>query len=319
MSADPTPFDPSPDDPAAGGQTADGPPPARRPSPLVLIVTGMSGAGRTSTIKALEDMGYEVLDNLPLPLFDRVIEPVADTHAPIAVAVNTRTRGFSTRALTDTVATLRRAWRAGTVLIFLDCEDEVLVNRFSETRRRHPLAPAEDPATGIARERDILAPVRETADAVIDTTHMTPHELKAEVQSRFTLNQSAGLAVTVQSFSYKTGVPHSAEMVFDCRFLRNPYWEEDLRALDGRDPRIQGFVGDDPRYAAFFEKLCEMVLMLLPAYKAEGKAYFTVALGCTGGRHRSVTVAEALASRLGAEGWPVSLRHRELDRKGRGA
>ncbi len=289
----------------------------RRPSPLVLIVTGMSGAGRTSTIKALEDMGYEVLDNLPLPLFERVIEPVADTHAPIAVGVDTRTRGFSARALTDMVTTLRGAWRAGTVLIFLDCEDEVLVSRFSETRRRHPLAPAEDPATGIARERDILIPVRETADAVIDTTHMTPHDLKAELQSRFTLNQSSGLSVTVQSFSYKTGAPHSADMVLDCRFLRNPYWEEELRALDGRDERIQGFVGDDPRYAAFFDKLCEMVLMLLPAYKAEGKAYFTIALGCTGGRHRSVTVAEALAGRLNSEGWPVSLRHRELDRKGR--
>ncbi|MEO1493574.1 MAG: RNase adapter RapZ [Pseudomonadota bacterium] len=314
MSADPTT-----ESETAFTESGDAPIPVRRPSPLVLIVTGMSGAGRTSTIKALEDMGYEVLDNLPLPLFERVIEPVADTHAPIAVGVDTRTRGFSARALTETVATLRGAWRTGTVLIFLDCDDEVLVSRFSETRRRHPLAPAEDPATGISRERDLLAPVRETADAVIDTTQMTPHELKAEIASRFTLNQSAGLSVTVQSFSYKTGTPSSADMVLDCRFLRNPYWEEDLRALDGRDERIQGFVGDDPRYAAFFDKLCEMVLMLLPAYKAEGKAYFTIALGCTGGRHRSVTVAEALAEQVRGDGWPVSLRHRELERKGRSA
>lgn len=304
-------------DPTTDHQTPAGPNAARKPSPLVLIVTGMSGAGRTSTIKALEDMGYEVLDNLPLPLFERVIEPVADTHAPIAVGVDTRTRGFSARALTETVETLRRAWRAGTVLIFLDCDDDVLVSRFSETRRRHPLAPAENAAAGIARERDVLAPVRATADAVIDTTQMTPHELRAELHSRFTLNQSAGLSVTVQSFSYKIGTPHSADMVLDCRFLRNPYWEEDLRALDGRDSRIQGFVGDDPRYAAFFEKLCEMVLMLLPAYKAEGKAYFTIALGCTGGRHRSVTVAEELTARLGSAGWPAAVRHRELERKGR--
>jgi len=289
----------------------------RRPAPLVLVVTGMSGAGRTTAIKALEDMGYEALNNFPLSLFEALIEPVAGTSAPIAIGVESRTRGFSARALTDMVDRLRSEWRAGAVLVFLDCDDNELASRFSQTRRRHPLAPAEDATTGIARERDVLAGVRDRADAVIDTTTMTPHELKAELEARFALDRSAGLSVTVQSFSYKRGVPHGADMVLDCRFLRNPYWDEDLRELDGRDPRIQDFVQGDPLFRTFYDKLVDMVTLLLPAYRAEGKAYFTVALGCTGGRHRSVTVTELLAADLAAADWPISLRHRELERRGK--
>ena len=304
---------PDADDGAAAGAGA---PELQRPlAPRVLIVTGLSGAGRTTAIDALEDLGYEALDNFPLSLFEALIAPVVGTPAPIAIGVETRTRGFSARALTETVATLRGTWRAGAVLLFLDCSDEVLLARFSQTRRRHPLAPAEDPGTGIARERDLLAEVREQADAVIDTTGMTPHELKAELEARFALDRSAGMSVTVQSFSYKRGTPAGADMVIDTRFLGNPYWEDDLRALDGRDERIQVFVRSDPLYAAFFEKLCEMVTMLLPAYRAEGKAYFTIAFGCTGGRHRSISVAEDLARHLARQGWPVSVRHRELERR----
>lgn len=295
-----------------------GPAPARSPAPLVLVVTGMSGAGRTTAISALEDLGYEALNNFPLALVDALVEPVRGTSAPIAVGVETRTRGFSARALTDMVDGLRDHWRAGTVLIFLDCDDDVLVSRFSETRRRHPLAPAEDVGTGVARERDILTAVRERADAVIDTSGMSPHALKAELNARFALDRSTGLSVSVQSFSYKRGAPHGADMVLDCRFLRNPYWEEALRALDGRDPRIQSFVQEDPLYAPFFEKLSDMLSILLPAYRAEGKAHFTVALGCTGGRHRSVTLAETLSRHLAEDGWPVSVRHAELERAGRG-
>lgn len=289
---------------------------SRRPAPLVLVVTGMSGAGRSTAIAALEDLGYEAMNNFPLSFFESLIEPVAGTPAPIAIGIETRTRGFSSRALTETVDALRNRWRAGTVLVYLDCDDEVLIQRFSQTRRRHPLAPAEDPATGIQRERDVLTEVREHADAVIDTTTMTPHELKAELEARFALDRSAGLSVTVQSFSYKRGVPPSADIVMDCRFLQNPYWNPDLRDLDGRDDRIQGFVGEDPRFDAFFGKLCDMISLLLPAYRAEGKAYLTVALGCTGGRHRSVTVAEKLARYLEGADWPVSIRHRELDGRG---
>ena len=293
-------------------------PAARSPAPLVLVVTGMSGAGRTTAINAFEDLGYEALNNFPLSLVEALIEPVLGTSAPIAIGVESRTRGFSARAITDLVDNLRNRWRAGTALIFLDCDDKVLISRFSQTRRRHPLAPAEDAATGVGRERDILSPVREKADAVIDTTDMTPHQLKAELETRFALNRSTGLALTVQSFSFKRGTPAGADMVLDCRFLKNPYWEADLRHLDGRDPRIQDFVKSDPRYAPFFEKLCDMVDLLLPAYREEGKAHFTLALGCTGGRHRSVTMAEALRDHLDDKGVAVSVRHPEIE-KPRGA
>ncbi len=217
--------------------------------------------------------------------------------------------------MNETVDKIRTQWRAGAILVFLDCNDEVLISRFSQTRRRHPLAPAEDPATGIARERDMMDEVRERSDAVIDTTYMTPHELKAELEARFALDQSQGLSVTVKSFSYKRGTPSGADMVLDCRCLRNPYWEETLRALDGTDGRIQGFVREDPLYQGFYDRLVDMVTLLLPAYRAEGKTHFTVALGCTGGRHRSVTMAEQLAADLSERGWPVSLRHPELERR----
>lgn len=297
-------------------ETVTGPNPQRPPAPLVLIVTGMSGAGRSTAINALEDLGYEALDNFPLSLFEALIAPVVGTPAPIAIGVESRTRGFSARALTETVDNLRRTWRAGAMLVYLDCADDALLARFNQTRRRHPLAPAEDPATGIARERELLTDVREHADAVIDTTAMTPHELKAELEARFALDRSAGMSVAVQSFSYKRGTPHGADMVIDTRFLGNPYWDDNLRALDGRDERIQVFVRADPMYRAFFEKLSEMVTMLLPAYRTEGKAYFVIAFGCTGGRHRSVAVAEDFARYLSEAGWRVSTRHRELERRG---
>jgi UPF0042 nucleotide-binding protein len=300
-------------DHASGDHAPGGPLPARRPAPLVVLVTGMSGAGRTTVINTLEDLGFEVLNNFPLSLVNRLIIPVDDDPRPIAIGVETRTRGFSTRALTGTIDRLRRRQGAGALLVFLDCSDTSLLNRFNQTKRRHPLSPEEDVATGISRERDILAEVRSRADMVIDTSDLTPHTLKAEIASRFPRKISTSLAVSVQSFSYKRGAPQEADMVMDCRFLRNPYWQAELRTLDGRDARIQGFIREDPLFAAFFEKLCEMLLMLLPAYKAEGKAYFCVALGCTGGRHRSVTVGELLSERLREQGWPVALRHRELD------
>lgn len=298
------------------------PQPAQTPEdarPLVLIVTGMSGAGRSTAINALEDMGYEPLNNFPLALLETVVAPAAQPEPgrarPIAFGIETRTRGFSTRALMEKVEALRTRHRIGALLVFLDCADTVLIARFSQTRRRHPLAPAEDPATGVARERAILEPVRGRADVVIDTSALTPHQLKAEVAARFGRGLEAGLSVSVQSFSYKRGAPHEADMVLDCRFLRNPYWEPGLRALDGSDPRIQSFVGEDPLFASFFGKLSDLTLMLLPAYKAEGKAYFSIALGCTGGRHRSVAVATLLAAEIERAGWPVALRHREIERR----
>jgi UPF0042 nucleotide-binding protein len=279
----------------------------------VTIVTGMSGAGRSTALRALEDLGWETVDNLPLALIPRFgdLRPALDR--PLALGVDARTRGFSAEAVIDAVAALREASALAPTLLFLDASDEALIDRYTETRRRHPMAPGEDVALGVEREREALSALRDRADLVLDTSGMSPHDLKAQIRERLAHGGAHGLSVSIQSFSYKRGAPREADMVIDCRFLRNPHWDPDLRPLDGRDPRVDAHVAADPLFEAFFTRLSELAVMLLPAYKAEGKAYFGIGLGCTGGRHRSVALAERLARRLAAEGWRVNVRHRELE------
>jgi UPF0042 nucleotide-binding protein len=279
----------------------------------IAVITGMSGAGRGTAIRALEDFGWEVVDNLPLALIPRIAELGLGAERPLALGVDTRTRGFSSEALIEAVEALRATPGAAPVLVFLDAGDAALIRRYAETRRRHPLAPGEDVAVGVARERDALAGLRDRADVVLDTSQLSPHDLKAVIRERLAAGGGHGLSVSVQSFSYKRGAPREADMVIDCRFLRNPHWQPDLRPLDGRDPEVDAFVAADPLFEPFFEKLADLVILLLPAYKSEGKAYFGIGLGCTGGRHRSVALAERLSRRLAAEGWRANVRHRELD------
>ncbi len=289
-------------------------PPDRAPIELT-IVTGLAGAGRTTAIRALEDMGWEALDNLPLSLLPRLVDPDAPPDRPLAVGVDSRTRGFSAEALIEMVARLRAGGRATATLVFLDAAEEALIARFAETRRRHPMAPEEAVAIGVERERDMLQALRDRADLLIDTTAMSPHDLKAEMRARLAGAGATGLTVSIQSFAFKRGAPREAEMVMDVRFLRNPHWVPSLRPLDGRDGAVDAYVAEDPLFWPFFDRLAEMTLLLLPAYRREGKAYFGIGLGCTGGRHRSVALAERLAARLGAEGWRVTVRHRELERR----
>ncbi|MGF1553717.1 MAG: RNase adapter RapZ [Paracoccaceae bacterium] len=299
--------------------------PPRGAAPAVVFVAGLSGAGRTTAIKALEDLGFEAIDNFPLPLVETLVAG-GGLERPLALGIESRTRGFTPRRLGEIIARLRgRLDRAQVVLVFLDSDDETLARRFSETRRRHPLSPAEDVETGIARERDLMADLRADADMVIDTSPLGPHELKREMAWRFAPAAAGatgaaaavggGPTVTVNSFSYRRGVPQGCDVVVDVRFLQNPYWVASLRPRDGRDPAVQAHVAADPRYGAFFDRLSSLLLLLLPAYAEAGKIYFSVALGCTGGRHRSVTVAERLARRLTAAGWPAGVRHRELERE----
>jgi RNase adapter protein RapZ len=285
------------------------------------LITGMSGAGNSTAIRALEDLGFEAIDNLPLSFLKRLFPPGGGatgeaSQRPVAVGIDVRTRGFSAEAFLARLDALRAAPDVASRLVFLDCSDEALIDRFKTTRRRHPLAPAEGAAIGIAREREALQPLREHADLTIDTTDLTPHELKARLSGLFGDRPGAhGLAVQIQSFSYKRGVPREADWAVDCRFLRNPYWEPELRAADGRVPEVAAHVTADPMFAPFLDRLAELTSMLLPAYEREGKAYFTLALGCSGGRHRSVAAAEALARRLSEDGWPARIRHRELDER----
>lgn len=279
----------------------------------LVLVTGPSGAGRSTAINALEDLGYEVIDNLPLTLLERVMEP-AGMAKPLAVGLDTRNRDFSVHGMLDMLHALSQKTNVETSLVFIGCERHVLLKRFSETRRRHPMAPAETPAIGIDREFDLLQPIQARADILIDTSEMTPHELRADIERWFSTSASKGLSISVQSFSYKRGLPRGVDTLYDCRFLQNPYWVEALRRQNGTQKAVQTYVREDPRFAEFFQKLLEFSCFLLPAYNDEGKTHFSIGFGCTGGQHRSVAVAETLAAALAERGWQVSIRHRELER-----
>ena len=281
-----------------------------------VFVTGASGAGRTTAINALEDLGFEPINNLPLSLLERVFEGPSGMP-PLALGIDVRNRDFSQDKALSVLEKITGADDVDAEILFLDCSPDVLITRYSETRRRHPLAPSETPEIGIAREMDLLVPIRAIADHVIDTSAMTPHQLRAEIERIFARDGSADLSISVESFSYKRGLPRGVDMVFDVRFLANPHWEAHLRTLDGRNPDVAAYVEADARFADFFTRMSDMVLSLLPAFKEEGKTYLSVGIGCTGGQHRSVAVAEKLANALAEQGWRVSTRHRELERRAR--
>ncbi|MCA0872735.1 RNase adapter RapZ [Seohaeicola saemankumensis] len=278
----------------------------------LVLVTGPSGAGRSTAIHVLEDLGFEAIDNLPLHLVPRLLDGPIPAR-PMALGIDTRNRDFSTSALLDLIDGLIGRADIDLTTLYLDCQPEVLLRRFSETRRRHPLAPAESPETGVMRDLDLLAPVRHRADTLIDTSELNVHQLRDEIERWFAPAEGRQLALTVHSFSYKRGLPRGIDMVFDCRFLTNPYWVPGLRALDGRDPRVAAHVSHDPRFEPFFDRVLDLTRLLLPAYVDEGKSHLSIAFGCTGGQHRSVTLAESLAKALAEDGQQVSIRHRELD------
>ncbi len=278
----------------------------------LVLVTGPSGAGRTTATKVLEDLGYEAIDNLPLGFLRRLLDgPMMDQ--PLALGVDARNRDFTVAGLLEQVQELSERPGLEVNLLYLDCRSEVLLRRFSETRRRHPLAPAESADTGVRRELDLLQPIRDRADILIDTSELNVHQLRAEIERLFVPDGSRPLAVSLVSFAFKRGVPRATDMMFDCRFLANPYWDDTLRDHDGRSPAIQAYVRNDARFDPFFDRVLDMTRLLLPAYVEEGKSHFTIAFGCTGGRHRSVTLVETLAKALAEDGLQVSKRHRELE------
>ncbi|MGH7007642.1 MAG: RNase adapter RapZ, partial [Stellaceae bacterium] len=281
----------------------------------LLVVTGLSGAGRSTALKALEDMGYEAVDNLPLSLLPSLIGPRA-AMAPLAIGIDVRTRDFAVPSLVKALDELTAGRSIDLKLLFLDCDDDHLERRFTETRRRHPLALERPVADGIRLERQRVWPLRDRADLVIDTSALAPGDLKRLLQGHFALTSQPGVTVAVTSFSYRHGLPRDADLVFDMRFLRNPHYVPALQPLSGRDRAVGAFIEADPDFALRFEEMAAWLDRLLPRYEAEGKSYLTIAIGCTGGRHRSVYVAERLAARLAADGRRVALMHRDLDRPG---
>jgi RNase adapter protein RapZ len=294
---------------AAPQASARGPGAAKK---RLLLVTGLSGAGHSSALKALEDMGYEAVDNLPLFLLGGLVEHAAMLARPIAIGVDSRTRDFSVAALNDHVIRLRGLPGLEVKLLYLDCSDDVLQRRFKETRRRHPLAADRPVIDGIAQERTLLTPLRHLADVAIDTSELRPGDLKQILGGHFAVDRAVQAQIAIVSFSYREGLPREADLVFDVRFLRNPHYEESLRPHTGCDAAVADFIEADPAYAPFFTSFTNLLTPLLPAYDREGKSYVTIAIGCTGGRHRSVHTAERLAAWLKGQGRSAHLRHRDI-------
>lgn len=279
----------------------------------VVLVTGLSGAGKTQALKALEDLGYEAVDNLPLSLLPRLVETeqASEHPRPLAVGVDVRTRDFGVDTLFHELDALMADPRLEARLVFIDCDDDVLLRRFTETRRRHPLAQDRPVTDGIRIERTLMARLRDRADPVIDTSETTPAELRRILQQTIGPERGQALSVFVLSFAYGLGLPRQADLVIDVRFLRNPHYDPDLQPLTGTDPRVGAHIEADPAFDPFFRQLTDLLLTLLPRYEAEGKSYLTVAVGCTGGRHRSVHVARRLSDWLAEQGIQVTLRHRD--------
>ena len=281
----------------------------------ILLVTGMSGAGKSTVLQTLEDLGWEVVDNLPLSLLVHLLKTPpsagAEGDRPLAIGLDSRTRGFDAERLVKQIKRLSSGSLYPIETLYLECAGAELVRRFSETRRRHPLAPDRPATDGIADEREMLAPLKRWADHVIDTTETDANALRQQIRARFGSDGETP-TLTVMSFGFARGVPRNADLIFDMRYLRNPHWEKSLRELTGRDEAVSAYVAADEAYYDSLAKIEELLLTLLPRYRAEGKAYVSIGFGCTGGRHRSVHVAERVAARLRDAGFSPTVEHRDL-------
>jgi UPF0042 nucleotide-binding protein len=287
-------------------------------STQVLLVTGMSGAGKTSALKNLEDLGYEAVDNIPLSLLPSLASPGQATLStpgvahPIAIGVDIRSRDFTSDKVLQQLQDLLDKGEQNVKLLFIDCDDDELQRRYTETRRRHPLAKDQPVLDGIQQERRLIFSLRARADVIIDTTGRKPNSLLQFLKEYFALENTLGLTVFVKSFAFRGGLPREADLVFDVRFLRNPYYEQKLRALTGLDTEVGDYILRDEGFTDFLKSLKSFLEPLFPRYVAEGKSYLTIAIGCTGGQHRSVFVATQLAEWLKSIKQKVLLDHREL-------
>ncbi len=280
---------------------------AQSDTPL-LILTGLSGAGMSSALKHLEDMGYEAFDNFPLSLADQLMNDPAATGHPVAIGIDTRSRAFSPEHL------IKAATRLKARLIYLTADDTALHKRFTETRRRHPMAKDRPVSAGIQREKEWLYALKDAADTVIDTSDLSVHDLRHRLEALCGLDGGRPLTVTLLSFAFRHGLPRDADMVFDARFLRNPHWDPVLKPMTGLDQPVRDYVIEDEAFAPFLTHLQSLIHPLLPRFAVEGKSYLTLAFGCTGGKHRSVTLVEIFKSWLENQGLNVTVQHRDLGR-----
>jgi len=276
--------------------------------PRLLLVTGMSGAGKSTVLDALEDMGWDVVDNLPGDLLQEFVHGGGQRSANAAIGMDVRSRGFDPETLGQLIHSIDGVEGE---LLYLDCSGTELMRRYDETRRRHPLAPDRPPEDGIARERQLTMALRIAADSLIDTTDLSPAELRDELRRRFG-GDSDQPVLTIASFSFARGISRTADLVFDLRFLPNPHWVDELRPLTGVDQPVRDYLGQDPSWGETMGRIESLLIDWIPRYWAAGKSYVTVAFGCTGGRHRSVAAAVEMAERLRAAGFAPNVRHRDL-------
>jgi UPF0042 nucleotide-binding protein len=283
-------------------------PGSRRP-PRLVLVTGMSGAGKSTVLDTLEDMGWDIVDNLPADLLDDFVHGGKRRRTvSAAVGMDARSRGFDAEKLPGLIRSMEGVEPE---ILYLDCSGAELIRRYDETRRRHPLAPDRPAEDGIARERRLTAPLRSAADSVLDTTDLTPGELRDELKRRYG-GDSDQPVLTVASFSFARGISRTADLVFDLRFLPNPHWVDELRPLTGADRRVRDYLECEPAWGETMDRIEALLIDWIPRYWAAGKSYVTVAFGCTGGRHRSVAAAEDMAERLRGMGFSPNVRHRDL-------
>jgi len=285
-------------------------PPSQR---QLLLVTGLAGAGKSTTLAVLEDLGWETIDNFPVRMLKRLVTMPDEARGPLAIGFDSRTRGFVPADVIALVKDLAARPDIALTFLFLDCAGGELERRFNETRRRHPMADGRPVQEGIAAERELLEPLRRWAEVMIDTTAMTSNDLQTRIRELFDpASKEAGVTITLSSFGFARGMPPLADLVFDMRFLDNPHWVPELREQTGQDAAVGEHIERDPAFAEAFERIRGLLLMLLPRYAQQGKPYVHIAFGCTGGRHRSVFTTERMAQALRTAGFSPTVRHRNL-------
>ena len=299
-------------DPAPSAQLSNKTDTAAASRRRLVLVTGMSGAGRSTSLKILEDMGYEAVDNLPISFLAAMLHTREEIAAPLAIGIDVRTRDFNVASLKAEISGLADHHWLDVRLLFLDCDDLILARRYTETRRLHPLARDRPVIDGIVLERGYLLPLRQHADVTLDTSDLRTGDLKRLLQGHFGVETRRPLSVFVTSFSFRMGLPREADLVFDVRFLDNPHYDMDLRDLTGLNDAVGAFIERDPSFTPFWNALTALLGPLLPRYDREGKSYLTIAVGCTGGRHRSVYVTELLGKWLRGMGQAAVIGHRDL-------
>ena len=278
----------------------------------ILLVTGMSGAGKTTALRVLEDLGWEAIDNFPVRLLNRLVGKEQEVRTPLAIGIDSRTRGFDPAKIIALVKSLSSREDLALHTLFIDSASSEIERRYNETRRRHPMAQGRPVLDGIKAERELLEPLRSWAEVVIDTTDYSTNQLQQVIRDRFDDSATAEMVITVSSFGFARGMPPLADLVFDMRFLDNPHWEDELREQTGLDLAVGEHIQRDPAFSPALEKISDLLLFLIPQYREEGRSYLNIAFGCTGGRHRSVFTAEQIAQALRDAGFSPTVLHRNL-------